>query len=124
MLSISNNGIISMTKGDDVSIPLFINQGSRMNPIRYSLLSNPNSELYLGIMMPYQDFEYALVRKKYTHESPHTEYRDVLVQLSPQDTMCLMPGKYYIEAKLRLLDKFGNERVFTVLPKKIFQLEE
>ena len=113
-----------MTKGDDVSIPLFINQGSRMNPIRYSLLSNPNSELYFGIMMPYQDFEYALVRKKYTHESPHTEYRDVLVQLSPQDTMCLMPGKYYIEAKLRLLDKFGNERVFTVLPKKIFQLEE
>lgn len=124
MLSISNNGIISMTKGDNVSIPMFINQGSRMNPIRYSLLSNPNSELYLGIMMPYQDFEYALVRKKYTHESPHTEQRDVIVQLLPQDTMCLMPGKYYIEAKLRLLDKFGNERVFTVLPKKIFQLEE
>ena len=79
---------------------------------------------YLGIMMPYQDFEYALVRKKYTCESPHTEQRDVIVQLQPQDTMCLMPGKYYIEAKLRLFDKFGNERVFTVLPKKIFQLEE
>ena len=113
-----------MTKGDNVSIPLFINQGSRMNPIRYSLLSNPNSELYLGIMLPYQDFDNALVRKKYTYESPHTEQRDVIVQLQPQDTMYLMPGKYYIEAKLRLLDKFGNNRVFTVLPKKIFELEE
>ena len=90
-----------------------------MNPIRFSLLSNPNSELYLGIMMPHQDFENALVRKKYTNESPHTEYRDVIVELVPNDTMYLMPGRYYIEAKLRLNDKYGNERVFTVLPKKV-----
>ena len=124
MLKIANNGIISMTRGDNVSIPLFINQGSRMRPIRYSLMFNPNSELYLGIMMPHQDFECALVRKKYTSASKHTPYNDVLVELLPEDTMCLLPGRYYIEAKLRILDKYGDERIFTVLPKKILQLED
>jgi hypothetical protein len=67
MIKISNNGIITMTKGDDVSLPFFINQGTKIKPIRYSLLSNHNGELYIGIMMPYQDFEDALVRKKYTY---------------------------------------------------------
>lgn len=124
MIKISNNGIITMTKGDDVSVPFFINQGTPIRQIRYSLLSNPNSELYLGVMMPYQDFENALVRKKFTHDSPHTQQRDVIVSFTPQDTQCLMPGRYYIEAKLRVFDKYGNERIFTVMPKKIFQLEE
>jgi hypothetical protein len=52
MIKISNNGIITMTKGDDVSIPFFINQGTLIKPVRFSLLSSKNSELYLGIMMP------------------------------------------------------------------------
>lgn len=95
-----------------------------MKPIRYSMLSNPNSELYVGVMMPHQNFENALIRKKYTNKSLHTDNRDVIIQFYPNDTICLIPGRYYIEAKLRLLDKFGNERIFTVLPKKIFQLEE
>ena len=124
MLRISNNGIITMNKGDNVSIPFFINQGTQVRPIRYSLIPNKEDELYLGIMMPYQDFENALVRKKYTYQSPHTEQRDVIVTFTPQDTMCLRPGIYYIEAKLRAFDKDGNERIFTILPKKMFQLEE
>lgn len=124
MIRISNNGIITMTKGDDVRVPFFINQGTMIRPIRYSLLSNKNSELYLGVMMPYQDFENALVRKKFTYESPHTEQRDVIVEFNSNDTQYLRPGRYYVEAKLRTFDKYGNERIFTVMPKKIFQLEE
>lgn len=124
MINVCRNGIVTMNKGDDIEIPLFINQGTKLNPIRFSLLSNPNAELYLGIMMPHQDFECALVRKKYTFNSPHTEQRDVIVELKANDTRCLVPGRYYIEAKLRLVDAYNNERIFTVMPKQIFQLQE
>lgn len=93
-----------------------------MRPIRYSLLSNHRSELYVGIMMPHQEFEQALVRKKYTYESKHTPQRDVLLELLPQDTMYLQQGKYYIEAKLRIFSNSGEERIFTVLPKKMIYI--
>ena len=124
MIKISNNGVISMTRGDNVSLPLFMNQGTRIKPMRYSLMCNPRSELYVGIMMPYQDFENALVRKKYTCESKHTEQKDVIVELTPQDTQYLKSGKYYIEAKLRVFTKEGDERIFTVMPKRILYLED
>jgi 23S rRNA A2030 N6-methylase RlmJ len=64
------------------------------------------------------------VRKKYTHKSKHTPQRDVILEINPQDTMYLLSGKYYIEAKLRVFDEDGYERVFTVLPKKMLYLEE
>lgn len=124
MIEVSNNRIVRIKKGSNVSIPLFINQGTKIQPRRFSLLSCPNSELYLGVMMPHQDFENALIRKKYTEQSPHTEERDVIVSFVENDTKSLIPGNYYIEAKLRVIDEDGNERVFTVLPKKILQLEE
>ena len=75
-------------------------------------------------MMPNQDFENALIRKKYTKQSPHTEERDVILTFVENDTKFLMPGVYYLEAKLRVVGVDGNEKVFTVLPKKILQLEE
>ena len=67
MLTITDNGIITLTRGDHVKLPLFINQGTKMHPIRYSLKYHPRSELYLGIMEPSQTFENSLVRKKFTN---------------------------------------------------------
>lgn len=123
-MKISEQGIIQFKKSSAGEVVLFINQGTRMRPVRYSMKFNRNSELYLGIMMPYQDFETALVRKKYTNQSKFTEYNDLLVDFNENDTKCLRPGRYYIEAKLRIFDNQGNEKVYTVLPKKIFQIEE
>lgn len=122
MLRIADNGVITLTRGDTVKIPLFINQGSKLYPIRYSLLFNPSSEIYLGIMEPGQEFENSLVRKKFTKNSPHTNQNDLEVEFNYNDTINLRPGRYYMEIKL-LYKRWGVETIYTVVPKRLFILE-
>ena len=122
MLRIADNGIITLTRGDTAKIPLFINQGSKLYPIRYSLLFNPSSEIYLGIMEPGQEFENSLVRKKFTKNSPHTSQNDLEVEFNYNDTINLRLGRYYMEIKL-LYKRQGVETIYTVVPKRLFILE-
>ena len=42
------------------------------------------------------------------------------ISLKPQDTMCLIPGLYYYQLKLRTAD----EEVFTLIPKTAFYILE
>ena len=123
MFDIANNGIITITQGDYVTTPLFINQGDKLHPIRYSLMSNPESELYLGVMDAFQGFEESLIRKKYTYQSPHTEQRDVIIELTSNDTQYLKPGKYYYEVKLNHKNLDGTYTVFTIIPRRMFYIE-
>lgn len=123
-MKISEQGIVQFIKTSAGDVILFINQGTRIKPIRYSLKYNKNAELYLGIMMPYQDFSEALIRKRYTHESRFNEYNDLLVDFTENDTKCLRPGKYYIEVKMIVRKDNGEEKIYTILPKKIFQIQE
>ena len=51
-MNISNNGFITINRGDSFSAPLFINCGTQLMPIRYSLKDHPRTEVYLGVMEP------------------------------------------------------------------------
>ena len=73
MLTISNNGFISLTRGDSFTVPLFINRGTVFHPRRYYIADNPNAAVYLGVMEPNQPFERAIIRKKYTSKSKVNE---------------------------------------------------
>lgn len=72
MVEISNNRVVSINKGDLVSLPLFINQGNKMYPIRFSMLSHPESVLYFSIMRPNESFENGIIKKRYICTSLHT----------------------------------------------------
>lgn len=120
MYSISNNNFICLTRGDTFISPLFINQGNRMRPIRFSLKTHPNAEVYLGILEPNQPFEKALIRKKYNSESNINKYGDLVIELRPEDTEYLLPGKYFYQIKLRL----ANGRIDTIVPKTEFIIME
>ena len=54
MVEISSNGVITMNRGDLFSLPLFINQGNQMYPIRFSMLGYPESVVYLSVTRPGQ----------------------------------------------------------------------
>lgn len=112
MWSISNNGFIVITAGDTLSVPLFLNRGTKFRPVRYSLQDNPASTLYLGIMEANQSFEDAVIRKVYNSNSDINEYGDLVVTLSTTDTRYLRSGRYYYSAKL----KFSDGHVETVIP--------
>lgn len=119
MIYISNNGFIHLARGDSFNVPLFINRGTVWCPIRYYIEEDPNAKIYLGVMEPNQPFEEAIIRKIYTKDSEKTEFGDIIIGFDPNDTLYLLPGKYYYEIKLER----GDKTVDTVVPKTEFVIE-
>ena len=122
MFEISKNGIIKVNRGDNFTIPLFIDQGTEMNPIIYEM--NDKDHLYLGIMEPNQPFEFAIVRKKYSCDVMDEEGM-LHLPFIPEDTECLIPGLYYYQVKLNKCDPLTEEyKVNTVIKKQQFYILE
>lgn len=92
------NNIIVLNRGDTYEFDLTINDETSIDG-RYRL--KENDALYLGIMDPGQPFETALIRKKVTVEDTDAMGNINLV-LSPEDTLDLLPGKYFYSVKLHL----------------------
>ena len=66
MLKISDNKIIILSRGDNCSMPLFINAGTQLEPIRYDLRKHPETVIYFSLMQPNQYFENGCLRKMYS----------------------------------------------------------
>lgn len=122
MFNISDNCIISMTRGDSIEAPLFLNEGTNTAPARYIL--SENDEVYLGVMECNEPFENALIRKKFTHKDLN-ENGDVVVRLNHEDTAQVIPDLYYYQIKLRKFNADTNTyEVHTVVQKTKFFIEE
>lgn len=124
MFNVDRNGMINISRGDSFEIPLFINKGTDMVPLRW-YINNTGAEVFLAITEPGQSFEDALVRKRYTEENIN-ENGDIVVKISHDDTKCLTPGKYFYQFKLRcpITDKPGQFEVNTIIPRTQFIVEE
>lgn len=119
MLDISNNGIIQLTRGDSLKLPLFINSNTDSNPVRYFL--KETDTVYFALLEPNQNFEDAIFKKVFTYDSNKTEDGDLWITLNPGDTENLLPGKYYYTLKLRSINQLDNtEFVRTIVPEKEF----
>lgn len=120
--NVSNN-MIELTRGDSARYPLFINMGTDLYPMRYKL--GERDELYLGIMEPNQPFECALVKKKYTNADIKLDNCDnILIKIEPEDTVALIPGKYYYQIKLRKYTEYDDYDVITIIDKTEFWVQE
>lgn len=119
MIEISNNGIIEITRGDYAEIPLFVNQGDKPHPVRYSLFKDPGASIQFGIMKPGQLFERAEVKKVYTVHSRHTSKNDIIISILPEDTLKLQPGQYYYAVKL-IRPESGHYCTKTIIPDRLF----
>ena len=123
MVEISNNGIITMVRGDYFEIPLFINQGNHFYPIRYSLIKDPNSTVTFALMAPNQNFENAIIKKTYTVNSFHTQQKDLNIILRPEETLRIPPGKYFYSVRVNLFIN-GHYCQKTIIPEKMFFIKE
>lgn len=122
MLSLSHCGQIRLSRGDTLILPISINQGDTMNPIEYLL--GPHDELYFGVMEPNQPWEYAILKKKFTSQDVDEDGR-LSIKLKPNDTMCLLPGLYYYQVKVRIYDYDNQEYIVnTIMSKTQFWVEE
>lgn len=122
MFCISEDGIIELSRGDSVSLPLFINQGSKVNPSRYPL--RDTDTIYFGICEPGKRFEDAVVRKKYTSDNWKLNSNgDLIISLKPTDTEFLEDGVYYYTIKLVSIDEYEEEEIQTIIPLTKMQIE-
>ncbi len=123
MFNLSQNGIITVTRGDSFKMPLVLNVGTTFNPRRFAL--DENSYVYFAVMEPNQPFENALIRKRYTVEDVN-ENGDIMVAFRPQDTQCVLPGKYYYQIKLQVCnpDNADDYEVHTIVDKTLFWITE
>lgn len=116
MVNISKNGFITLNRGDTVQTSLFINIGTPCSPSRYYIKDHPKTVAYLGVIEPNQPFENAIIRKKYTSESPINEDGDLIIEITSKDTEYLLPGKYYYMVKV----VFDDGTIDTIIPKTDF----
>lgn len=116
----SNSSIITHTRGDTLSQPIFINMGTYVRPVRYSL--QPGDYLYFSLMEPNTYFENGILKKIYDCYSPKNMFGDTILYLDSNETEFLIPGTYYYEIKLRQIDHTGHETVTTVVPKTLFYI--
>lgn len=122
MFNVSLNGIVTVNRGDSFELPIVLNIGNSMDKVEYTL--RPTDCLYLGIMEPNQPFETAIVRKKLTYADLN-EDEETVFRFWPEDTCCLLPGKYYYQVKIQTLDEAtGRYDVETVVDKTLFYIQE
>ena len=115
MFTIASNGIITVNR-----VTLLF--GCVGKPTRYEL--QDSDRLYLGIMEPNQPFETAIVRKMLKGTDVPNGRRPVF-RFWPEDTACLLPGKYYYQIKIETLDpQYNRYDVETIVDKTLFYIQE
>lgn len=117
MANISNNGIITIHKGDDLDYTIFINKGTKLEQVPYLLV--PGDTIYISICEAEQPFECGLIRKKLIYSDFDKEHQAHLV-LTPTDTEHLKAGLYYYEIKIKL----SNDKIATIVPRQRFIILE
>lgn len=123
MFNISYNGIITVNRGDSFVLPLVLNVGTNIDPVNYQMTEK--SIVYFGVMEPNEPFENALIKKKCTIKDVDKD-GCILIRFKPQDTQCVLPGKYYYQVKLQTFNSNDPEDydVDTVIDKKQFFILE
>lgn len=115
MFNISDNGIITLNRGDSFSLDVFVDIGTPLEPIQYVL--KEGDSLYFALTEPNQPFEVALVRREFTKADLNDE-GNVTMNFDSYMTEHIMPGTYYYTVKL----KTENGEVSTVISKRKFNV--
>lgn len=123
MFNVSYNGIITVNRGDSFTAVMALNAGNELNPIEYEM--TPDSFVYFAVMEPNQPFEDAILKKKLDIDDMN-DNGDIVIHFKPQDTQCLLPGRYYYQVKLQVCDPddYSKYEVHTIIDKTQFFILE
>ena len=123
MFNVSYNGIITVNRGDSFTAIMALSAGNELNPIEYEM--TPDSFVYFAVMEPNQPFEDAILKKKLDIDDMN-DNGDIVIQFRPQDTQCLLPGRYYYQVKLQVCDPddYSKYEVHTIIDKTQFFILE
>lgn len=121
MITVSNNNIITITRGDTATVYFDIT----VDYTSYQLTEG--DKVYFGVMEPNKQFETAIIKKVLTSENIDKDTGKLAVHFKSEDTEFLLPGVYYYELKLFRPGKLLSEdpleqedKVDTLVRKKKF----
>ena len=115
MYIIDKSHVITITRGDTISLPIELYNG--VFPDRGDKLVLEDGDIiFFGLMLPRQHFECAILKKEFTNKDFDND-GDFVLSLEPLDTMKLIPSTYYYE--LKLLKKSDNS-IKTLIQKSKF----
>lgn len=117
MLQIDANNVITLTRGDSGIARIFINAGTKLEPLKYVL--QETDVLYFGVMECNSNFEHGLIKKLY-YSKDLDDKNNLYVYFLPEDTLNIVPGKYYYEVKLKRKLGSSDFLVDTVVDKTEF----
>lgn len=122
MFDITGNGLITVTRGDTFTMTLFVNTGTALEPVRYTLAGD--DRVYFAVCEPNQRFEDATIKKEFSSADLDSD-GDVVMKFASSDTEHLLAGDYYYEVKLHKVfaDSSKNE-IDTIVPKTKFVILE
>ena len=120
MFAIYDNNLVDMNRGDSRSFPIFLNKGTMLEPIRY-VLQEEADKLVFYLCKPQESFQEAVLTKEMT-SLDLDENGDAIVKFTPEDTLNLEPGVYFLEVKLYHTNYDKTEDVQTVITKKRFTI--
>lgn len=118
MFGVTLDDIVSLSRGDTIDIPLFINAGTDLCPVQYIL--NDDDKIYFALLEPHQKFENAILKKVYT-KADEDENGIIHIKFKSSDTEKLLPGRYYYTVKLAAGE--GDDLfVNTIIPECLFYI--
>ena len=120
MFAIYDNNLVDMNRGDSRSFPIFLNKGTMLEPIRY-VLQEEADKLVFYLCKPQESFQEAVLTKEMT-SLDLDENGDAIIKFTPEDTLNLEPGVYFLEVKLYHTNYDKTEDVQTVITKKSFTI--
>lgn len=120
MFAIYDNNLVDMNRGDSRSFPIFLNKGTILEPIRY-VLQEEADKLVFYLCKPQESFQEAVLTKEMT-SLDLDENGDAIIKFTPEDTLNLEPGVYFLEVKLYHTNYDKTEDVQTVITKKRFTI--
>lgn len=123
MCEITYNGIVNVNRGDSFYMDVPLSTNGKLFPINFDLTEN--DYVYLGVMEPNQPFEDALIRKVATVNELVSE-NTVRFKFAPQDTQCVLPGRYYYQVKIQKCNPLDSNdyEVCTLIDKTQFFILE
>lgn len=117
MAYVSSSGVVELNRGDSTTLNILVDLGTRIESNVYRMTETDC--VYFGLMEVNQPFEFAILKKKITADK-QDDKGIVKIQLEPEDTLCLLPGKYYYQVKLAI----QPNTVHTIIDKTQFFILE
>lgn len=116
------SNIIVMNRGDSFAFSLSIDDETHVEVDSLYRLTDTDV-VYLGIMLPHQKFENAIIKKRFT-KADQDSSGYIIAEIAPEDTLDLLPGVYYYAVKLRQSTNEPTERISTVINKTKFIIND